>query len=688
MSKLKDKLYNFFVRKNGRVWYEYERYVREHMEEHRLHRFKHLIVLFKLNWFYRVKKGNTPYLYWDVPLIPVEKKAPLQESTIKKANVQKSNVQKIPVPARTTDCESQKYLCPLAVHLAKAFAKYDFIVMNIFDTLIYLAVNNKQNFFDLIGRELGVPLFSKIRIRAEEELISKAKINGKRNSVKIDDVYKEMEKYTKIDYKRGVEAEVRLLEKISKVNPYIKSIFEMVSYKFDNVFFVEDSIYSAEHFANLFYINGICGYKEILVSNECGKSILEGTMFQLLDERFCTKNVLYIDDNVVGQKNAKVCGWEIWEYRDVNQLGNQICIDGMSETTCDLYNSIISQHMYCGQYIHSIQYEVGFIYYGIFMVGFANWIKNQIEKNNYETVLFLEETSDLIKQCYEISCGYSIDDRNVLWFTEETAVRVLVGKYPEFFYEYYINRFINSRKPISFYLGKMGLLEFAGKLADYGLTLSDEISRDTMFYGAFLSFIEDNFENFQVKYAEERSAICNYLKTINISSGNIAVVDIAGKGYVALALEYLLNEQLKIDCKVKELTAFQTMPTLDLLFDNWTQSYIGAKNIKKGEIDLIKSELVQHHTRNILSNVAPVFKNVILNDGGELEFIYEESYPWKYRNLQDSQQGIVDFVEEYVNVINSSGASENVTSEDVFLILNQLYTRKDYIIKAFTIVRS
>ena len=68
---IKDKLYNYFVKKNGRVWYEYERYVREHIEEHRLHRFRHLKVLIKLNWFYRVKKGNTPYLYWDTPLQPV-----------------------------------------------------------------------------------------------------------------------------------------------------------------------------------------------------------------------------------------------------------------------------------------------------------------------------------------------------------------------------------------------------------------------------------------------------------------------------------------------------------------------------------------------------------------------------------------------------------------------------------------
>ncbi len=57
---LKNKLYDFFVRKNRRVCYEYERYVREHIEEHHLHRLAHIKLLIKLNWFYRIKKENTP----------------------------------------------------------------------------------------------------------------------------------------------------------------------------------------------------------------------------------------------------------------------------------------------------------------------------------------------------------------------------------------------------------------------------------------------------------------------------------------------------------------------------------------------------------------------------------------------------------------------------------------------------
>lgn len=60
---LKDKIYNFLVRKNKNVQYEYERYVMEHIVEHYESRTKHWKILFKLNWHYRVKKISEPMLY-------------------------------------------------------------------------------------------------------------------------------------------------------------------------------------------------------------------------------------------------------------------------------------------------------------------------------------------------------------------------------------------------------------------------------------------------------------------------------------------------------------------------------------------------------------------------------------------------------------------------------------------------
>ena len=129
---IKDKLYNFFVRKNGRVWYEYERYVREHLQEHYLHRFRHFKLLIKLNWFYRVKKENTPYLYWDEPLAP-------KENALKSITYNNNELTNSKWTCNTFwESESKSYSSWKEVHLVKRFLEYEYVVFDIFDTLIYL----------------------------------------------------------------------------------------------------------------------------------------------------------------------------------------------------------------------------------------------------------------------------------------------------------------------------------------------------------------------------------------------------------------------------------------------------------------------------------------------------------------------------------------------------------------------
>ena len=59
-------LYDFFVNKNENVKYEYERYVKENLEEHYTNRIKQWKILLHLNWHYRVKQKTYPLIYWDL----------------------------------------------------------------------------------------------------------------------------------------------------------------------------------------------------------------------------------------------------------------------------------------------------------------------------------------------------------------------------------------------------------------------------------------------------------------------------------------------------------------------------------------------------------------------------------------------------------------------------------------------
>lgn len=74
IKEMNKRLYDLVVGKNEYVKYEYERYVREHLEEHYIHRFRHIKLLWKLIVHFEYKKSTQPLLYWNDDNHPLNKK--------------------------------------------------------------------------------------------------------------------------------------------------------------------------------------------------------------------------------------------------------------------------------------------------------------------------------------------------------------------------------------------------------------------------------------------------------------------------------------------------------------------------------------------------------------------------------------------------------------------------------------
>ena len=66
----KQKIYDRLVRSDPRIRREYERYVMEHLEEHRTHRWRHWRLLLALHWHYHIRKRTSPYLPQHLRLVP------------------------------------------------------------------------------------------------------------------------------------------------------------------------------------------------------------------------------------------------------------------------------------------------------------------------------------------------------------------------------------------------------------------------------------------------------------------------------------------------------------------------------------------------------------------------------------------------------------------------------------------
>lgn len=264
MRKLKDEMYNMFVRKNGRIWYEYERYVREHIEEHRCHRLRHVWLLIKLNWFYRVKRENTPYLYWDVPLNPNH------ENTEYNKIIGKEQVNEKHAEASFKSNESNKIniwdKAPIS-QLVEKLKNYDVISFDVFDTLLFRAVSRPQDVFRIVGLKLGIPNFKNIRIEAEKK-IREQSVSGE---IDIYEIYREIAKYVVIDEKTAPNIEMQVEKELVCVNPYIKSLYDHMIANGKTVIATSNMYLPCDVVRELLEKCGYTSFANIYVSCECKK---------------------------------------------------------------------------------------------------------------------------------------------------------------------------------------------------------------------------------------------------------------------------------------------------------------------------------------------------------------------------------------------------------------------------------
>lgn len=689
---VKEKLYNFFVRKNGRVWYEYERYVREHMEEHHLHRFSHIIVLLKLNWFYRVKKGNTPYLYWDVPLNPeVEKVTEIQkvdvpkiitksvnQSLVKNNQVWKSNA--------FFGSESKSYSSWKEVHLVKRFLIYDAVVFNVFDTLVYSAAGSKRNFFCLLEKEFNIPKFAEYREKAEIEAINLAKKKGKEAT--IQGVYIQLRKYTKVDINQGVKRELEVLKSITYPNAYMKSFYDMLSYNFENICVMEETLYSSEQIKELLMHNGFPSFVNIFVSNEICAKKNNYNFFGEVSNRLNKDNIIYMSASKRNREFAQMYGWNIWEYRNANEIGKQFRPQNLQGKAVDSYKSIVNQRLYCGHYQHSPRRELGYVYFGVVMLGFIAWIKKQCVSNDINRIAFVYGTGEILQENYNYIVGKDALVNNMMLISEEIAVRCLVDVEPSCYMDFYIDRKINGNYTISYYMERMGLRNLQDILVDYGISPTDIMKLNNEVYFAFIDFISDNLAVIKRVYENEIRGICRYLENQGFDSGNIAIINIRGKGYIGKALSWLLNNRMNIECRVVEFNMFQTINSDAVWYSNGTlQSYVFLKeNIISG-FKLPINMTQGNYFESVYSDRKPRLSGIEFNeeqDSFVLQFC--EAYPWRYDGVLEIQRGIRDFVNDYFEIWKANDEMLEFTSEEIILILRNIISNNDYLKKMIPII--
>lgn len=685
MIRLKNCMYNYLVRKNGRVWYEYERYVREHMEEHHLHRFRHLKVLIKLNWFYRVKKGNTPYLYWDVPLDPNIKASNAMtnmSNSIKANNSEYLEVEKKAIP-------SKENRIPV-MSLVSQLMEYDIVSFDIFDTLIFRPFSNPRDLFYILSRKFDILDFRKIRMDAENAARKQSEVACGNHEVTLDEIYKYIERRTGLNAEYGVKIEVETERELCYANPYMLRLFRLLRSQNKKMIATSDMYLSSSDLKKILSNCGYHGFEEIYVSCEYGANKQNGGIYKTLKNIYGEScKIVHIGDNWESDiLSAERNGINVKFYKNVNIIGKKHIGIGMSDLIGSAYAGIVNAWMYSGIKHYSPYYEFGFVYGGIYILGYCNWIHEKVKKEKIDKVIFLSRDGEIYQTVYRMMFDKE-DNTEFLYWSRVANVKTCITEMKSDFLSSTIKNKAadNMNFTAKTLLKTLNLQGLEKYLKKYHLKPDTVIIWEN--YKILEEMLIDHWDEVVDMYAPYEEATKAVLKDLIGEARKVAVVDVGWTGTGPLGIRRLVHNKWKWDvevyCYVAASRVWGHTSNIAQITEQIIEPYIFSRQYNRNLYDTHVQ--TNNNTNNIYFELFtqadyPTFAGYCLKDG-ELKCKFDIPEVENYEMIREIHGGIKEFCKEYLLRFKEEEWMLNISGYDAYipfrcLILNMQFLKKNF----------
>lgn len=657
--KVKDKLYYYLVDKNWGVGPEYHRYVDTHQEEHLNSRWKSWWLLLRLNWHYRILRKTEP-------LLKNKKNHP-------------KNKLKIPSIKRPESSYSKR---KEAFLVAKELLKYDVISFDIFDTLIIRSIDKPTDLFILLEKEHKIFNFAKLRKDAEEYTrADKAEKCGTRD-VNIYDIYNYIEKESGLNSYYGIKKEFEFECNVCFANKYMQDIYNILKEENKRIIITSD-MYIPENLMKILLEKcGYKGYEKLYVSCDHQKSKREGSLYELIRSEFGEdKKICHIGDNRISDiKMAKQAGFDTIFYKSIRDIGNPFRTDAMSPLVGSFYKGIVNSHLHADSKQYSLQYEYGFIYGGIYVLGYVNWIHEYLKKNNIDKVVFLARDSDILKTIF--------DKR----FNDIKSCYFYWGRLPSFKYSLKYDRYAYFKRNIDDRVNRnaginietlfelLGIKFLIKYLEKYHLKKENLLNKSNS--PIVKKCIFENLKEIESVYQLEMEIAKEYAKKIIGNSKKTAIVDIGWKGTEPTNLKRLLN-LWNIGGEIHCLMA---------------ASYGNDWNVQDGTFDVYMFSKIHNveHLKFLSKNISyytlaielfgrmncePRFKGFSVRNNN-IKFEFENLLVENISDQKEIERGIFDFVNLYLDKLTKFNYLYNISGYDAYCpskMLERKYKWLEYI---------
>lgn len=546
----------------------------------------------------------------------------------------------------------------------KKMAASDVVSFDIFDTLIFRSLEKPVDVFQLIGDRLGLMDFVTIRRLGEWDARVNCYEAEGHMEVTLPEIWERIYLDLGAGAAGGMEIEQEVEKEICYGNPFMLAVWKRLQDMGKTIIVNTDMYLSEQCLTEILEKNGFTGMKKLYVSGTLKKSKAKGNLYELVKADFpAATQFIHVGDNLHSDvKMAKRAGFASLHYLPMNTNTMLYRAQDMSPLIGSAYRATVNARLYNGLNTYPMEYEYGYIYGGLFVLGYCHYIHDYVEKNAVDKVLFLSRDGEILQKVYQKM--YPEEETAYVYWSRKAAVKLLAEDNKHDFFRRFIDHKINQKYTLQEILEAMEigfLCEGLSACTDIfkkkekrqsPLQAKEELTDKNGFL--LRRYIEKHWEEVMAVYAPQRDAAKQYYSAVLQGVKKAAAVDIGWAGSGALALAYLVERRWKLGCELVGVVAgtntiHNSEPEASEVFlqNGKLVSYLYSQAENR---DLMK----KHNPAKdynvfwelLLSSESAGFNSFVMKNGEvDLVFGKKDANP---EGIREIQKGILDFADDYL----------------------------------------
>lgn len=558
--------------------------------------------------------------------------------------------------------------------LAQKLMAYDVISFDVFDTLIFRPFSCPADVFYLVGMDLDYPDFTSLRVQAERRAREKKHKNEGTGEVTLEEIWRELEKETGIPMDKGMTAEWKWETRCCYANPYMLQVVNLLQNRGKRVIACSDMYLGSDPLRRLLTQCGYSPFQAYFVSSEYGKSKYDGGLYSVIWENVGQGGSwVHIGDNeesdVRQARRHRVYGMS---YPNVQAAGEKYRPKDMSALTGSLYKGLVNAWIHNGMTIYSKTYEYGFLYGGLFVVGYCRFIHEYAEQHGVDKLLFLSRDGAVLLQAYSLLYPRERERTVYAYWSRLAAVKLSAGYYKADYFRRFLSHKVDQGFTLNQVLESMELSDLVEELCREIHTrpeteLTNKNAEDVKCY------LQRHWDMVLEHYADQHTAAKQYYQKLLEGCRSAAAVDIGWAGSGAVMLHHLVNYVWHLECPITGLIAGTNSgrsPEPDAaepqLFSGRLVSYLYSQE-KNRDLWHFHDPAAGHNLYWELLLGAPEgsLKGFYLDGGGHAVCRFKPPVQ-NPDSIREIHRGILDFVRLFLETEDRLGVQIPISGRDAY----------------------